>query len=131
MTSQAPNLVALPDPRALTAAERALLGRLVAFADVPELTAQVDTARVVSTCDCGCASVGLRTDAPPVPENVVAQRSATGRPDWFAVSAAGRGGVSVVLHVLSGFVGELEIYAGEGVAVGAPPAESLGDFDVY
>lgn len=101
------------------------MARLVAFADVPSLSEQVATVCVVSTCDCGCASVGLRTEGPQVPAAVVARLSGTGRDDYFAVSASGRGDVSVVLHVLSGFVGELEIFAGEGVPVATPNADSV------
>ena len=99
--------------------------RLVTFADVPSLSEQVTTVRVVSTCDCGCASVGLRTDGPQVPATAVASLSDTGRDDYFAVSASDGGYVSVVLHVLSGFVGELEIYAGQGVPVAAPHADTV------
>jgi hypothetical protein len=36
--------------------EGASVTRLVAFVDVPSLSEQVATVRVVSTCDCGCAS---------------------------------------------------------------------------
>ena len=100
------------------------MARLVTFADVPSLSEQVATVRVVSTCDCGCASVGLRTEGPQVPATAVARLSDTGRDDYFAVSASG-GDVSVVLHVLSGFVGELEIFAGEGVPVAAPHADTV------
>ncbi len=98
--------------------------RLVTLADVPGLSEQVATVRVVSTCDCGCASVGLRTEGPQVPATAVARLSDTGRDDYFAVSAA-CGDISVVLHVLSGFVGELEIFAGEGAPVAAPQADTV------
>jgi hypothetical protein len=125
VTQQAPALVELPRPRALTDAEHALVARLVAFAGVPSLNEQVATVCVVSTCDCGCASVGLRTEGPQVPATVVSGLSGRGRRDYFAVSASGGADVSVVLHVLSGFVGELEIFAGEGVPVIPPPADRL------
>jgi hypothetical protein len=125
VTETVPTLVELPRPRALTEAERALMTRLVTFADVPSLSEQVATARVVSSCDCGCASVGLRTEGPQVPATAVARLSDTGRDDYFSVSASGGDGVSVVLHVLSGFVGELEIFAGEGVPVAAPHADTV------
>ena len=128
MTESVPTLVELARPRALTEAEHALMARLVRFADVPSLSEQIATVRVVSTCDCGCASVGLRTEGPQVPATAVARLSDTGREDYFAVSASGGGDVSVVLHVLSGFVGELEIFAGEGVTVAAPPVHSVTDF---
>jgi hypothetical protein len=123
VTEPVPKLVELPRPRALTGAERALLARLVTFADVPSLSEQVATVRIVSTCDCGCASVGLSTEGPQVPATVVARLSDTGRDDYFAVSADGD--VSVVLHVVSGFVGELEIFAGEDIPVVAPHADTL------
>jgi len=125
VTESVPTLVELPRPRALTEAEHALLVRLVTFADVPSLSEQVATVRVVSTCDCGCASVGLRTEGPQVPATTVARLSDTAREDYFAVSASGRGDVSVVLHVLSGFVGELEIFAGYGTPVAAPHPDTL------
>ena len=98
---------------------------LVAFADVPGLGEQVATVRVVSACDCGCASIGLRTKGPRVPATAVTRLSDTGRDDYFAVSASDGGDVSVVLHVLSGFVGELEIFAGEGVPVAVPHADTM------
>jgi hypothetical protein len=125
VTESIPTLVELPRPRTLTEAEHALMAKLVTFADVPILSEQIATVRVVSTCDCGCASVGLHTEGPQVPATVVARLSSTGRDDYFAVSASGGGDVSVVLHVLSGFVGELEIFAGEGVPVAAPHADSV------
>ena len=127
MTESVPTLVELPRPRALTEAEHALLARLVTFADVPALSEQIATARVVSTCDCGCASVGLRTEGPPVPATAVARLSDTARDDYFAVSASGGGDVSVVLHVVGGFLEELEIFAGEGVPVAAPHTDTVTD----
>jgi len=130
VTESVPTLVELPRPRALTGAERALMALLVAFADVPSLSEQVATVRVVSACDCGCASIGLRTEGPRVPATAVTRLSDTGRDDYFAVSASDGGDVSVVLHVLSGFVGELEIFAGDGVTVAAPPASSLTGLEI-
>ena len=55
--------VGLP-PRALTDRERAMLDRLLAVDDpraVP-LRSQVDGARVVGQCDCGCATVEFEVD---------------------------------------------------------------------
>ncbi|MFF5229459.1 hypothetical protein [Dactylosporangium sp. NPDC000521] len=127
MMESVPELVKLSQPRALSEAERALVVRLVKFADVVALGEQVTTACVVSTCRCGCGSVGLRSDGPPVPAAVVARLSANGRDDYFAVSASGGVDVSVVLHVLSGAVGELELFAGEGVEVTPPRADGLTD----
>jgi hypothetical protein len=66
VTGSVPVLVELSRPRALTEAEHALMVRLVTFADEPSLSERVATVRAVSTCDCGCASVGLRTEGPRV-----------------------------------------------------------------
>jgi hypothetical protein len=130
MTEGIPASVPLPRPRMLSADEHALVVRLVAFAEVPSLSAQVATVRAVSTCGCGCASIGLRTDGPPVRASVVARLSGNGREDYFAVSASA-GEVSVVLHVVAGFVEELEIYVGEGVATPAPHVDSLVDVEIH
>lgn len=127
VTERVPTLVDLPRPRALSEVEHALVTRLAAFVDVPTLNEQIGTVLVVSTCDCGCASVGLRSEGPQVPATVVARLSRTGRDDYFAVYAAGGGDVSVVLHVIGGLVEDLEIFAGEGVTVAAPPAHALTD----
>jgi hypothetical protein len=131
VTEQAPTLVDLPQPRALTEAEHALVTRLAAFADVPTLSEQIETVLVVSTCDCGCASVGLRTEGPQVPatRHRAAERHRARR--LLRRERAGVDDVSIVLHVLSGFVGELEIFAGEGVAVPAPPVQSVTDVWIH
>ena len=68
----------------------------------------------MSTCNCGCASVGLRTERPQLRATTVSPLSHTGRKDYFAVSASDGGDVGIVLHVLSGFVAELEIFTGDG-----------------
>ena len=56
--------------------------------------------------------------------------SGHGRDDWFTVRAR-HDGTDVVLHVLSGRLGELEIYAGDGVPVALPAATGLTDVEVY
>ncbi|MGY1855280.1 hypothetical protein [Modestobacter sp. SYSU DS0290] len=118
-----PPFRALDTPRAPTPAEQRLLSGLAA-AGPPELVAQADDVLVVGVCACGCSSVQLATSAAPVPEATVARLSRTGRDDVLAVSSTGRGPdghvVSVVLHVLGGRLGELEVFdahSGEGVAV--------------
>ena len=85
-----------------------------------ELIDQAADAAVVGECTCGCSSLRLSTQAAPLPVQTTIRLSDTGRPDYFAVSSGGRGpdgDVSVVLHVLDGRLHELEIFAGEGVAV--------------
>ena len=63
----------------------------------------------------------LSTPAAPLPVPTVIQLSDVGRDDYLAVSSGGRDlddrVISVVLHVLEGRLYELEIFAGEGVAV--------------
>ena len=75
----------LPEPRRLTAAEQALLDRLVAHADCAELTAQAASARVTAVCECGCPSVFLDTDAPALSRATMLRMSAFGRDDWFSI----------------------------------------------
>lgn len=99
--------------------ERRLLSRLAAAVG-PELVEQVDDAVVVGECACGCSSVRLSTPVAALPVETTARLSDTGRADHLAVSVGGRGpdgDVSVVLHVVDGRLHELEIFAGEGVAV--------------
>lgn len=99
--------------------ERLLLS-LLAAAVGQELVDQAADAAVVGECTCGCSSLRLSTPAAPLPAETTIQLSDTGRADYFAVSSGGRGPdghVSVVLHVVEGRLHELEIFAGEGVAV--------------
>ncbi len=115
----------LHPPRCPGPEETRLLAELAAFVDEPLLHEQVRTALVTAVCGCGCSSVALRTDAPAIPPQRVAQLSGTGRDDVLAVRSRALGHVDVVLHVASGRVLELEVFdtrGGEGVAV---PLESI------
>jgi hypothetical protein len=99
--------------------ERRLLSWL-AEAVGQELVDQAANASVVGECTCGCSSLRLSTPAAPLPVETTIRLSDTDRADYIAVSSSGRGpdsDVSVVLHVLEGRLYELEIFAGEGVAV--------------
>ena len=85
-----------------------------------ELVDQAADATVVGECTCGCSSLRLSTPAAPLPEETTIRLSDSGRADHLAVSSSGRGPdghVSVVLHVVEGRLYELELFAGEGVAV--------------
>lgn len=122
--------------RRLTAAEQAVLDRLVAHAGSAPLTAQAASVRVTASCDCGCRSVRLSTDAPPLSPAAMAALSRTGRDDWFSIdctrvlpsSATGHVALfQVVVHVVGGRLHELEIFAGEGVAVEVPGPEELDE----
>ena len=77
-----------------------------------------------AVCRCGCSSVRLRSDRQAIPAETVARLSGTGRADYFTVEAFGCESdyqdINVVLHVLGGRVGELEVFdavKGEGDAV--------------
>src|SRR5262245_58508108 len=106
-----PKLVDLSAPRPLSADERRLLDFLLDGHGVhDELRAQADSVEVVSVCDCGCRSVGVRpgSNAPDVPY--------TAKRPYFGLTAHGRSAtatdVGVTLHVVSGRMTELEIWDG-------------------
>lgn len=119
----------LESPRGLSDDERRLLSGLTAAVDEPLLDRQVDTAVVVAVCRCGCSSVQLRSDEPPVPEARVVQLSGAGRPDYFSVAGSG-GSAQVTLHVMHGRLVEMEIFHGEGVAVSLSDVTDLVDVTV-
>lgn len=101
--------ISLPEPRRLSAAEQAVLDRLVARAGDDRLTAQAASVLAVATCSCGCRSVQLRSDAPPIPPEAMRRLSPTGREDWVSFSADEQQ-LSLVLHVIQGSLHDLEIY---------------------
>jgi hypothetical protein len=112
----------LQTPRPPSAEECELLAALAAATGDPRLLEQVQSCAVVAVCQCGCSSVRLRSDAAPTATGTTSPRSVSGGwNDYFSVAAEGRGpgheAVAVVLHVVSGFIEELEVFAGNGVAV--------------
>jgi hypothetical protein len=128
----------LAEPRRPTAAERAVLDRLVGHVDCAELTAQAATVWVTAVCECGCPSVRLRTDGPALSGEMMTRFSSTGRDDWFSIDHTRidensardpRTGeihmFQVVLHVVGGMLHDLEIFAGEGVAVEIPSPDEV------
>jgi len=131
----------LPVPRRPTAAEQAVLDHLVAHVDCPELTDQAASAWVTGVCECGCPSVLLRSDAPALTPETMTRLSSFGRSDWFSIdytrvdeTAPPSGGpvsmLQVIVHVTGGSLSNLEIYAGDGVAVDLPPPETLDEITV-
>ena len=71
----------------------------------------------------------LRSDSKPAATGTSARSfGSAGWADYFSVAAEGRGpedeAVAVVLHVVSGSIEELEVFAGEGVAV---PVSGISD----
>jgi hypothetical protein len=133
----------LSEPRRLTAAEQAVLDRLVASVACADLTAQAVSAWVTAVCGCGCRSVRLHSDAAPVSRAVMMRLSSTGRDDWIGIDyTRADEGMSqnlpagevrlfqVVVHVVEGSLHELEIFAGEGVAVDIPAPDELTEITV-
>jgi len=130
----------LPEPRRLTAAEQAVLDRLVAHVDCAELTAQAASVWVTAVCDCGCSSVRLETDAAPLPPATIRRLSSIGRDDYFAIDFTRVTGadpstqelqmLQVVVHVAGGSLLELEIFTEEGVPVEIPSPDDFDDITV-
>ncbi|TFV75370.1 hypothetical protein E4P40_19435 [Blastococcus sp. CT_GayMR20] len=114
----------LDAPRAPSDHERRIIATLVQAVGEPLLQEQVTSVVIDAVCRCGCSSMRLRTDSAAVPADTVSKLSSRCRPDYFAVDASGRDpgyqDVNVVLHLLGGRVGELEVFdavKGEGAAV--------------
>ena len=118
-------------PRAPSEPERRLLLALAAAVDEPLLHGQVERVLVDAVCRCGCPSVRLRSEEPPIPGAAVARLSARGRDDHFAVEATGHGpegrSVSIVLHVVEGRVHELELFAEAEGALRAADVTDVND----
>jgi CTP:molybdopterin cytidylyltransferase MocA len=126
-----------------TAAEQALLDRLVSHVDCPELAVQAGSAWVTGVCECGCPSVLLHSDAPALTPETMTRLSSLGRSDWFAIDSTrvdetvapgpSTGQVrmlQVIVHVVGGSLDNLEIYAADGVAVDLPSPDTLDDITV-
>ncbi|HYI66565.1 MAG TPA: hypothetical protein VEW95_06570 [Candidatus Limnocylindrales bacterium] len=101
------------EPRALTAVEGATLDLLIeaAAADSGALREQADQARVVGSCDCGCATIDLA-----IGPDVSSRMEAHGR---IAASASSRPGspqhpAELLLHVVDGVLAEVEIVDDSG-----------------
>jgi hypothetical protein len=125
-----PERVALAEPRHLTAEERALLDVLLRHpGSKPELVEQANTVQVEATCSCGCPSVFLAVDdgAPPAVYSDADSPPGAGAVQLRA-SVGESGGPEVILHVLEGRMGELEIWAGGyGIRPHVDPTELVYD----
>jgi hypothetical protein len=110
--------------RPLIHEERLILEFLLSrpFPGRDELLQQLDYVRVTRpSCDCGCDSVGLVVDrrVPPAP---VEERVPT---DAFGRDFEGNE-VGVLLHVIDGYMNDLEFYATSDAArFGRPQQDSL------
>jgi hypothetical protein len=110
-------MVDLSKSRELSAEERVLLDFLLAGPNVrAEVRTQGDSAQVVSVCDCGCRSVGLRSDVTAFGAPDSAEDSYIGRHDYIGLTADGLSAagtdVEVTLHIVLGRMTELEIWDG-------------------
>jgi hypothetical protein len=105
-------------PRDLTDAERAALTALLVddVPDVATLRLQAASARVSGVCRCGCPSVTFAVDR-ALPRAQVGHRVPV---DGYANDDAGHE-VMLLLHVLAGYLHELEIYRADGGALPEPP----------
>ena len=120
-----PELMPSLEPRALTAVERATLDLLLeaAAADLHALRDQADQARVVGSCDCGCATIDVA-----IGPDVMSRTEAHGR---IAASASSRPGspqhpAELLLHVVDGILAEVEIVddSGQNRQATFPPIET-------
>jgi len=125
-------MVPLAEPRALHPAERVLLDALVGRTGHAGLREQARSAVVGGTCSCGCPSVSLRVAGPALSTEDMLRFSDHGRDDVFGVHAHTAGArVEVVVHVLSGRIDELEIYAGDAAEPDLPSPEDLAHVAIY
>jgi hypothetical protein len=107
--------------RPLTTPERDLLVHLLSLdPSTAPYCAQLDGVRVVSQCDCGCASIDL------------AVRGATRGPNSVAVplvDAEARtpdgDGLGVLVFAADGYLTQLEVYAMGGDAASLPTPDAL------
>jgi hypothetical protein len=96
-------------PRPLSGPEQATLAVLLAelFRGCAALRRQADIARVKEECTCGCGSIALVVDHDPKIRADVSERiPVEGR---STVPAEDGAAVEVLLHVVDGYMNELEI----------------------
>jgi hypothetical protein len=112
-----PTKVSLDVPRALTARERALIDVLL---EGPlgraELREQAGVTQVIGLCSCGCPSGYLDVDPSTRRASFEAEEVPFGQTEAVPISAyhmKSRGFTEVTLHVVQGYMFELEIWAGE------------------
>jgi hypothetical protein len=124
-----PKIVPLPQPRELSAAQRALVTRLLTSPiATPELRRQAEAVSVTGECSCGCPSITLtvpeglpRASRPPTTAGVRHGQDA----DIAAEAKAPDGrALDVILHISGGELVELEVWAG---TFGGDPRTDLPD----
>jgi hypothetical protein len=113
----APQIVPLDRPRPLSGSERALLDRLLTHPlATAELREQAEGAMVTAVCICGCPSVTLSVPNEAPVAQLDANHPNVRHGEDADISAEGRSPdareLDVVLHILGGRLGELEVWAG-------------------
>ncbi len=108
-------------PRQLNPREKTILEYLLSqrFLSRDELKTQLASARVVGRCNCGCETVDLavaEANSPPaqVKFRVPVEAATRVRP-----------GTCVLLHVVNGWLRELEVYRDDGESATLPDPSSL------
>jgi|NGEPerStandDraft_6_1074524.scaffolds.fasta_scaffold30312_2 hypothetical protein len=108
-------------PRPLQPEERAALLALLNYADFDgrdALLDQVDTARVVGFCGCGCATVEIAVDAAPSATSVahpIPNEAVVLDEDGDAIGG-------VLVFVREGYLASLEVYDFNGVPISPLPS---------
>ena len=115
-------------PRALRAEEQQTLDFLLGapLPGMDELRRQVPGLRVVGDCDCGCATVDLLPDKDRVPRAVTKfSRVAV---EAFSRESAAAHPAELLLHVIDGWIAELEIvdYRGDNRQRRFPEVDTWG-----
>jgi hypothetical protein len=110
-------LIPFDEPRDLTRHERGLLDFLIAPLNCAELDELVARAKGVGYCSCGCPSVTLASDAPPLSAELMSHLRGDDQALPLEIRAeedesTGRQ-LEVTLHVLEGELIELEIWGAE------------------
>jgi hypothetical protein len=108
-------------PRSLRPEERTVLRALLKYADFDArdaLLAQVEVARVVGYCGCGCASVDLAVDASEPPNSVAHPIPNEAR----VLGADGEAVGAVLVFVRDGRLSMLEVYNYSGEPISPLPS---------
>jgi hypothetical protein len=125
-----PTRVPLEQPRPLDETERGLLDFLLAGPrGRPELREQALSAQAIGRCSCGCPSVYLTVDRHAPTLVIDVSESPTRDPSYYSLTASGRNvdgeDVQVTLHVVDGWLEELELFAGREGPAQLPPRSTL------
>lgn len=112
----------IPDERPLTAEERRLARWMLEHggAEAAAFLPQLERARVVSRCPCGCASINLEVEGEPRPSGGMKLLS-----DWWFMNEAEQ--VSgIFIYQCDGVLAGIEVYGLAGdIPLVLPPPEAL------